>query len=72
MASKTRKHKQSEEKIKQAIVSGHRRGICDKDGNSTVNPDGAIIPVYPKRRGKTYVYRDGKMVEKKGLTLSNP
>jgi len=64
MASKTQKHRQSEEKIKNAIVSGHRRGICDKDGNLTVNPDGSIIPMYQKRRGKTYVYRNGKMVEK--------
>jgi len=62
MASKTKIQRQQEERIKQAIVSGHRRGVCDKNGNSTVNSEGAIIPVYEKRRA-TSIYKDGKWIK---------
>lgn len=66
MASKTIEMRKSEEKIKQAIVSGHRRGVCDKDGNSVPGP-GDILVAKPSNLGpcaKTYVIRNGKCVEK--------
>ena len=66
MASKTKKMRQQEESIKQAIDSGHRRGICDSEGNS-VPGAGDILTAKPRNLGqasKTYVYRNGKMVEK--------
>jgi len=66
MGSKTIKMRQQEEVIKQAIVRGHRNGICDSDGNSIAGGDGINIPK-PRPMGstaKTYVYRNGKMVEK--------
>jgi hypothetical protein len=58
--------KKAEEKIKQAIVSGHQRGVCDSEGNSVLDAHGNMVS--PGRRlpatAKTYVYRDGKMIEK--------
>lgn len=66
MASKTYKMRQNEERIKDAIVSAHRRGICDSDGNSVPDRFG-INTAKPKALGpcaKTYVIRNGKMVEK--------
>ena len=67
MASKTKKQRQNEEHIKQAIVDGHRRGICDSEGNSVLRGD--ISVAKPRNLGptaKTYVYdkKTGKMVEK--------
>ena len=60
--------KKAEEKIKQKIISGHRRGVCDKDGNSVLGQHGNMVPPSSKiAGGKTYVYRNGKMVEKKKL-----
>ena len=70
--------KLAEEKIKRKIVSGHQRGVCDKSGNSVLDSHGNMVapqkPAPPT--AKTYVYRDGKMVDKnsldngKGLCLS--
>jgi hypothetical protein len=54
------------EPIKRAIVSGHQRGICDKDGNSVLNEHGILV-AKPSNLGpaaKTYVVRNGKCVEK--------
>jgi hypothetical protein len=60
--------RKNEEKIKQAIVAGHRRGICDSSGNSLLNEHGMPV-AKPKPRSsasKTYVYdrKKGKMVRK--------
>lgn len=66
MASKTAKMRHNEERIKQAIVRGHRDGICDSDGNSIAGAGGMVV-AKPRPLGssaKTYVYRNGKMVEK--------
>ena len=73
MASKTAKMRQAEERIKRAIVTGHRNGVCDKDGNSEIGAHGFLIP---KSRNlgttaKTFVYRDGRMVEKLERMVSN-
>ena len=61
--------RQNEEKIKQAIVDGHQRGVCDSSGNSVLNEYGHPV-AKPKPRSsasKTYVYdkKKGKLVEKK-------
>ena len=64
MASKTKIMRQQEERIKQAIVKGHRNGVCDKDGNSVLGNGDVLIPK-TKNLGsaaKRYVYRNGKMV----------
>jgi hypothetical protein len=53
--------------IKQAIVNGHRNGVCDSEGNSLVHPEtGLAVQAYKTLRGKTYVYdrQLGRMVEK--------
>jgi hypothetical protein len=57
--------KQQLEKIKRVIRSGHQRGVCDKDGNSVLDSAGNMV-ARPRKvgRGKVYVYRNGKMVEK--------
>jgi len=69
MASEKKQMRQNEEKIKQAIVDGHHRGICDSSGNSILNEHGQPV-AKPKPRSsasKTYVYdkEKGKLVEKK-------
>jgi hypothetical protein len=58
--------KQAEEKIKQKIVSAHRRGKCDAEGNSVLDSYGQMVapPRKMPKVARTYVYRDGKMVEK--------
>ena len=61
--------KKAEEAIKRKIVSGHQRGVCDRDGNSVLDSQGNMVAP-PKKIGcsRTYVYRNGKMVEKNSLT----
>lgn len=56
--------RQQEERIKQAIVKGHRNGICDSDGNSLLGEGDILIPKTKNfgSAAKRYVYRDGKMV----------
>ena len=68
MASKTKEMRQNEEKIKQAIVSGHQRGVCDSSGRSVLNEHGILVakPRTVSSASKTYVFdkKKGKMVEK--------
>jgi len=69
MPSEKKQMRQNEEKIKQAIVSGHQRGVCDSSGNSVLNEHGQPV-AKPRPRSsasKMYVYdkKKGKMVEKK-------
>lgn len=53
------------ERIKQAIRSGHQRGVCDREGNSVLDAHGNMVAAPSKfRPTKVYVYRNGKMVEK--------
>lgn len=47
MGSKTKQMRDEEEIIKQMIVSGHRRGVCDSEGRTVRNKDGR--PVAKKR-----------------------
>lgn len=64
--SKTAKMRRQEEKIKQAIVDGHRRGVCDSEGRSVLNEQG-LMTAQGRTLGptaRTFVYRNGKMVEK--------
>lgn len=62
----TRKMRQNEEVIKRAIVDGHRRGICDKDGNSILDAHNLLVakPSVLGSVAKVYVYRKGRVVEK--------
>jgi hypothetical protein len=66
MASKTEKMRRQEEVIKDAIVRGHLNGVCDKDGNSVAGGPGINIPKPSSfnSSSKTYVVRNGKLVEK--------
>lgn len=66
MASKTKEMLRQEEVIKQAIVDGHRRGVCNKDGESIAGGCGINIPKPTGRipGSTTYVVRNGKCVEK--------
>lgn len=66
MGSKTIKMRQSEDRIKQAIVAAHRAGKCDSNGDVLVNNDGLVIPKPSSftSSSKTYVVRNGKCVEK--------
>ena len=38
----TKEHRQHEEKIKQAIVRGKARGVCDGEGRSERGSDGHL------------------------------
>jgi len=66
MGSKTQEMRRQEEVIKQAIVDGHRRGVCNKDGESIAGGPGINIPKPTPNNpfAKTYVLRNGKLVEK--------
>ncbi len=66
MGSKTEKMRKNEEKIKEAIVSAYRRGVCDSEGRSITNSKGLLIPKPHSfnSTAKTYVNRNGKLVEK--------
>jgi hypothetical protein len=54
------------EPIKQAIMSGHRRGICNSSGESVLNEQGILVakPSKTNSASKTFVVRNGKIVEK--------
>jgi len=69
MDSDKKQMRQNEERIKQAIVSGHKRGVCDSSGNSVLNKYGMLV-AKPRPRSsasKTYIFdkKKGKMIEKK-------
>ena len=54
------------EKIKEMIMEGKRRGVCNGEGESLHIKHGQAI-AKPTRFGstaKTYVYRNGLLVEK--------
>lgn len=60
------------EQIKSKIIDGHRRGVCNKNGQSffTTDNSGRRGPKPVPSKGlnssaaRTYVFRDGKMVLK--------
>ena len=61
------RHFKNEDIIKDKIVKGRRRGICDRNGSS-LKVNGIFTA---KSRSfsslvKTYVFREGKMVLKNG------
>ncbi len=58
----------NENQIKDMIVTGHRRGTCDRNGNSVKTGNGRFIakPRVLPSTVKIYVCRDGKMVLKNG------
>jgi hypothetical protein len=66
MGSKCKEMLRQEEVIKQAIVNGHRRGVCNKDGESVAGGPGINIPKPSgfNSSSTTYVVRNGKCVEK--------
>lgn len=72
MASEKKQMRRNEERIKQAIVAGHQRGVCDSSGNSVLNEHGILVakPRIRSSAAKTYVFdkKKGKLVEKKDLT----
>jgi hypothetical protein len=55
----------NEEKIKDMIVDGHKRGVCDSSGAS-IKIGGVFVakPITTNSAAKTYVFRDGKIVPK--------
>lgn len=56
MASYTT-HKQDLERVQAAIVDGHKRGVCDSDGNSvTVN---GVVTAKPKNYRPTHRWVKG-------------
>lgn len=63
------RHFKNEDVIKEKIVDGYRRGVCDSSGRSVKMGNGVFVA--KPRLGsssvvKTYVYREGKMVLKNG------
>lgn len=69
----TGRHFKNEDCIKDLIVRTHRRGVCDRNGNSIKVTDAiggkrviAKPRFSPSSVVKTYVYRDGKVVLKNG------
>jgi hypothetical protein len=66
MSSKTKKMRQQEEVVKQQIMDGKRRGVCDGEGETVIqNGRPAAKPRFPAVSSavKNYVFRGGKMVE---------
>lgn len=57
----------NEEKVKAMIVDGHRRGVCDRNGDSVRGTSGAFVakPMSFSSAAKIYVYKNGKMVLKR-------
>lgn len=52
----------NEEEIKEKIMDGCKRGVCDSEGNSIADQNGrAKAP--PKRRKATEVLRNGKWIK---------
>lgn len=43
MGSRTKEMQQNEERIKQMIVDGHRRGVMDSEGRHVRNKDGRPV-----------------------------
>lgn len=67
------RHFKNEDGIKAKIVEGHKRGICDRNGNSVKAMDSAgrqgfiAKPRFCSSSAvRVYVYREGKMVLKNG------
>ena len=67
------RHFKNEDVIKEKIVNGYRRGVCDSDGRSikVTNAAGQRVAVakprfHPSSVAQVYVYREGKMVLKNG------
>ena len=67
------RHFKNEDVIKEKIVDGYRRGVCDSDGRSVkvINAVGQQVVVKKPRFSsssavKVYVFREGKMVLKNG------
>jgi len=58
----------NEEKVKDMIVDGHSRGVCDRNGDSVKRADGTFTakPSIFSSVARTYVFRKGKMVLKNG------
>ncbi len=59
----------NENKIKDMIVAGHRRGICDRNGDSVKNGNGVFVAKPAFGHGSTvstFICRKGKMVLKDG------
>lgn len=63
----------NEEAIKDKIAECHKRGVCDRNGESMriIDSDGNKRYIAKPRFGgssivKTYVYRNGRMVLKNG------
>jgi hypothetical protein len=44
MASLTKAQRDAEEVVKRKIVDGHRRGVCNRDGESVRRSDGSYGP----------------------------
>lgn len=68
MASEKKQMRRNEERIKQAIVSGHQRGVCDSSGNSILNEHGILVAKsrIVSSTAKTYIFdkKKKKLVEK--------
>ena len=61
------RHFKNEDNIKDKIIVGRRRGVCDNEGRSIkVNGIFTAKPTAFSSASKTYVYRNGKMVLKYG------
>lgn len=67
------RHFKNEDVIKDKIVNGYRRGVCDSSGRSVkvTNSAGHRVFIAKPRFSsssvvKTYVHRNGKMVLKNG------
>lgn len=56
MGSRTKAQRDQEECIKQMIVDGHRRGVCNKEGQTTKTKDGRPVAT-PRRQGHV-TYRE--------------
>ncbi len=60
----------NEDKIKDMIVDGHNRGVCDRNGASVTTMnflDQRVVTAKPRSlpsTAKTYIFKDGEMVLK--------
>jgi len=60
------RHFKNEDPIKDMIARAHRVGACDSSGRSVKRSDGTLVakPRTGSSMTKTYVLRNGKVVEK--------
>lgn len=57
MGSLTKEQRAAEEAIKKMIVDGHKRGVCNKDGQSVRHPEFGVPIAKPRILGRVSYHK---------------